>query len=141
MGALKGPPSLLVLHASHRAEMARHVAAELPLEACGILAGEAGRSRAVFPAENVLKSSFRFRMDPQQQLNIFLELETRGWDLLAVFHSHPSGPPGPSATDLAEAFYPEALQIIWSPGPDAWRCRAYQIDSAGVRDVPIELVP
>ncbi len=141
MGALSRRPARLVLKEKHHAQMAGHVAAQAPFEACGILAGEGGRSRHVFPAENVLKSATRYRMDPQQQFDIFMKMEARGWDFLAVFHSHPAGPPVPSATDVAEAYYPETLQLIWSSGPRGWGCRAFEIDGQEVKEVPVDLVP
>jgi proteasome lid subunit RPN8/RPN11 len=53
-------------------------------------------------------------MNPHQQIEALLALEAAGWQLLAIYHSHPQGPELPSATDIALAFYPEAVNIIVS---------------------------
>jgi proteasome lid subunit RPN8/RPN11 len=43
-----------------------------------------------------------------------VEWEDAGLELLAIYHSHPQGPEGPSETDIAMATYPEATYIIIS---------------------------
>ena len=111
----------------HWTTMYDHLRSVLPAEGCGLLAGVAERSTAVYPVDNLLNSPTRFRMDPQQQAQAFIDLEGLGWDVLAIYHSHPEGPPHPSATDVAEFFYPDSYVLIWSPGPHGWDCRAYTI--------------
>lgn len=92
-----------------------HLRACYPLEGCGLLAGnEMGTVTAVYPIENVLHSLTAYEMDPQQQIEAMLALEAAGWQLLAIYHSHPQGPELPSATDIAQAYYPEAMHIIVS---------------------------
>jgi proteasome lid subunit RPN8/RPN11 len=66
-------------------------------------------------------------MEPEEQVRIFLSLEKLGWDLLAIYHSHPSGPDHPSSTDLAEAAYPESVYLIWFPQESEWACRGFLI--------------
>ena len=52
----------------------------------------------------------------------------RGWDLLAIYHSHTLTPAYPSATDVRLAFYPEAHYVIVSlQEPDLPRVRAFRI--------------
>ena len=86
--------------------------------ACGLLAGTAldgvGQVKIAIPVSNALHSPVRFRMAAEEQLAAFLHIEELGFELLAIYHSHPHGPASPSSTDLAEAFYPEALTLIWS---------------------------
>jgi proteasome lid subunit RPN8/RPN11 len=79
----------------------------------------------------------RYRLDPREQLRIFLELEEVGWDLLAIYHSHPGGPSTPSPTDIAEAAYPEAVYLIWSPDSGGWNCRGFLIQEGQVREVQV----
>jgi [CysO sulfur-carrier protein]-S-L-cysteine hydrolase len=86
-----------------------------PLEGCGLLAGdERGWVTAVYPITNILHSPTAYEMDPGQQLQAMLNLEAAGWQLLAIYHSHPHGPETPSPTDIALAFYPESAYIIVS---------------------------
>jgi [CysO sulfur-carrier protein]-S-L-cysteine hydrolase len=116
----------------HLDEMRGHVSAALPEEACGIVGGRNGRSEQVFPVENVLHSPVRFSMLPEGLLAVFLEMEQQNLDLLAIYHSHPKGPPHPSPTDIAEAYYPEAAALIWSFQDHEWTCQAFQITGGEV---------
>ena len=47
-------------------------------------------------------------------LAAFLAMETQDEELLAIYHSHPQGPAHPSPTDIAQAYYPDVVQIIVS---------------------------
>ena len=113
--------------------MQDHLLSVLPAEGCGLLAGAAGKSTAVFPVDNLLNSPIRFRMDPQQQAQAFLKLDRMGWDVLAIYHSHPAGPPRPSQTDVAEFYYPDSFVLIWAPGSGGWDCGAFTIRDGLVR--------
>lgn len=118
--------------------MLDHLKSCLPEEACGLLGGlpagpepgQPARCLAVLPIPNADRSPVRFRMDPAEQLRAFYWLEEHGLELVGIFHSHPTGPSHPSATDLAEFAYPGVLYLIWSPGahgPD-WQLHAFRID-------------
>lgn len=97
-------------------QILNHLQACYPLEGCGLLAGdgETGWVTAVYPIENSLHSPTAYQMDPTQQVQAMLDLEARGWQLLAIYHSHPHGPELPSVTDVTLALYPEALYVIVS---------------------------
>lgn len=97
-------------------QLLEHLQACYPQEGCGLLAGdgETGWVTAVYPIENSLHSRTAYKMNPTQQVQAMLELEARGWQLLAIYHSHPHGPETPSVTDVAQAMYPEAFHIIVS---------------------------
>lgn len=120
--------------------MRAHVASAAPLEACGLVAGKLGVSKAVFCGRNELASSTRFRLEPRQQLEFFLQMEREGWDLMAIFHSHPAGPSLPSATDLDEALYPGVVHLIWFPQNGEWNCAAFLLDGGRVADAGWKLV-
>ena len=112
--------------------MLAHILACLPNEACGLLGGQVHGSdriaQLVIPVENMLHSPVRFRMDPLKQLEAFQYIESQNMELVGIFHSHPTGPDAPSQTDLAEFYYPGVAVLIWSPGGDGWRVRAFRID-------------
>jgi [CysO sulfur-carrier protein]-S-L-cysteine hydrolase len=88
--------------------------AAFPLEVCGLMAGRDGVVRHLYPVDNILQSPSAFQMEPRQQVEAMLQMEKQGWTLLAIYHSHPHGPAEPSAADVAQAYYPEAIQIIVS---------------------------
>jgi proteasome lid subunit RPN8/RPN11 len=130
-------PDGLWLPASLWEQMRADVSARAPQEACGLVGGLQRRAVQIFPVANALHSPVRFRLDPQEQVRIFLELERRGWDLLAIYHSHPAGPGHPSPTDLAETAYPETVNLIWYPEADEWRCRGFLISENRFSEIPI----
>ena len=80
-------------------------------------------------------------MDPNEQLQAFIHIDETGVELLAIYHSHPSGPNHPSPTDLAEAYYPEAVYLIWFPIRTGWECRGYIIQEGAFHELPVLLVP
>ena len=88
--------------------MRRHVAAQAPLEACGLLAGKQDSVEAVLRIHNAEQSPVRFRMDAQEQYKAFEWMDTHGLNLVGIFHSHPSGPETVSPTDIAEG------KILWA---------------------------
>jgi len=45
---------------------------------------------------------------------VLRDLRDVGETLIAIYHSHPHGPPEPSSTDVARAYYPEAAHLIIS---------------------------
>lgn len=118
--------------------MLDHVLSCLPEEACGLLGGTGALASLMLPVANAARSSTRFRMDPQDQVEAMTRVEGAGLDLVAIFHSHPCGPAGPSETDLREAAYPESAYLIWSPGSGGWECRAFWIGPQGARATAIE---
>lgn len=124
-----------------------HIQSCLPEESCGLLGGTGEQVSLFIPIENELHSPVRFRMEPAAQLSALLVLEGQGLELLAIFHSHPSGPNHPSVTDRAEFAYPGVLSLILSPasGPAGWQARAFAIEGvlseqSPVREVPVEII-
>jgi proteasome lid subunit RPN8/RPN11 len=97
-----------------------------PEEACGLVGGRAEQVSQIIPIINELHSPVRFRMLPEDQLKAMLLLEDSDLDLLAVYHSHPSGPAEPSQTDLKEFFYPGAVMIIWFREKGGWDAKGYE---------------
>jgi proteasome lid subunit RPN8/RPN11 len=118
--------------------MLRHVQACAPEEACGLIGGVGGRARRVVTVENLYHSPVAYKMNEAAQVEAMMAFEREGWDLLAIFHSHPGGPPGPSQTDVREAYYPDSLYIIISPGLGGqWGARAFQIDEGRVTETEL----
>ncbi len=131
------PGRILKIPSSIWDAMLEHVEACLPEEACGLLGGVGGQVRSIVKVTNAERSPVRYRMDPLEQVQAFLALDEEGLELVGIYHSHPLGPGGPSATDLAENAYPEAVYLIWSPGGRGWRCRAFDLSAGRPRAVTL----
>ena len=91
-----------------------HTQAQYPMEACGFLSGCDGVVASQYPIHNRLQSETEYEMEPTEMLAAFLAMEAEGEELIAIYHSHPQGPAYPSPTDIAQAYYPDVVQIIVS---------------------------
>lgn len=126
-------------------EMVRHVAAHLPEEACGLVGGlvEGPVARAVvfYPIENILHSAVAYEMDPLPQIRAMLDIEAAELELVAICHSHPSGPARPSATDLAQAYYPDSAYLILTPAAaDRPAVRGFMLGDGETREIEVAVV-
>jgi proteasome lid subunit RPN8/RPN11 len=130
---------VLKLQTKHLQTMQRHVAAQAPLEACGLLAGKHDSDivEAVLTVHNAEQSPVRFRMDAQEQYNAFIWIEAQGFDLIGIFHSHPSGPETVSPTDIDEAAY-NVVHVIWSRTGQNWKARGFWIENRQVTEVTLQ---
>lgn len=124
----------------HWEQMHSHAAELAPQEACGLIAGRSNLGMKVYPLTNALHSPTRFRLDPREQLQAFFDIETRGWQLLAVYHSHPNGPAIPSTIDVREAYYPQIYNLIWSRIQENWICRAFHIQDGTVSEARLHRI-
>jgi [CysO sulfur-carrier protein]-S-L-cysteine hydrolase len=95
-------------------EMIAHAERGLPNEACGLLAGSDGRVERFYPMRNADQSATTYRLDPKEQLDVFNEIEDKGWELVGIFHSHTHTEAYPSETDRRQAFYPESHYLVLS---------------------------
>jgi [CysO sulfur-carrier protein]-S-L-cysteine hydrolase len=95
-------------------EIVEQARREFPNEACGLIAAEAGVPVKVYPMTNVDASPATYRLDGKEQLTVFDELDERGWDLWAIYHSHTHSEAYPSETDRKLAFYPDSRYVLVS---------------------------
>lgn len=85
-------------------------------EICGLIGHDAVANRyQVLPVPNIAADPRqRFDMDPAAQIAAMRRLREQGQSLFAIYHSHPGAVAEPSAEDLADHGYPDALQLILS---------------------------
>lgn len=104
----------LILTRKQLEEIITHALEESPYEACGLLGGKGGKVEKVYPLPNAEKSPFRYRAEPEAQFRAMQEIEEMGWEIVGIYHSHPSSFPYPSVLDIEMAYYPEAVYLIVS---------------------------
>lgn len=122
-------------------EIVAHAREEAPNECCGMVAGVDGAATRVYAARNAEASPFRYVIHPQDQIRIMTEIEDRGEEVAAIYHSHTKTPAEPSQTDinLAEN-WPDPLYVICSlADPDAPSVRAFAIREGGVEEVELHV--
>jgi proteasome lid subunit RPN8/RPN11 len=133
------PPREVIISQSQWLALREHAAACAPQEACGILAGHSGRCVSVIPLTNALHSRTRYEVAPEALFQVFKTLQRNDWELLAIFHSHPCGEARPSATDIANAYYPHSAYLILAPVNGDWICRAYRIQGREAGEIPVHV--
>jgi proteasome lid subunit RPN8/RPN11 len=104
-------PFRLVVPRDIVAALVAQARAELPNECCGLLGGivhpaREGETLAIgevivrYPLVNAAASPVRFESEPRSMFEASRDLDRRGFELLAVYHSHPTSPAVPSRTDM-----------------------------------------
>ncbi len=72
-------------------------------------------------------------MEPEEQLRVFQEIERKGLELSAIYHSHPHTAAFPSQRDVDQAFYPDSLILIISlKDKSAPEIGAFQIEEGRI---------
>jgi proteasome lid subunit RPN8/RPN11 len=102
-------PRTIVNQILHQAQQAQSE------EICGLIGGRDGELLRCYPVANVAGDKRHlFQMDPRGQIDAMRQMRAAGDTLLAIYHSHPDAPALPSAIDIAQDEYPEALYLIVS---------------------------
>jgi proteasome lid subunit RPN8/RPN11 len=105
---------LIEIPSAIRDELVEAARRALPDEACGLLAGPGGSVERFYPMRNADESHLTYRLDAKEQIQVFEEIERKGWDLVGIFHSHTHTEAYPSDTDRRQAYYPEAHYLLMS---------------------------
>jgi proteasome lid subunit RPN8/RPN11 len=118
--------------------MLAHARAEAPRECCGLLVGKGEFVVRSVRARNLDTKATRYLIDPEDHFAAIRAAREERLEVIGAYHSHPSSPPVPSATDIAEANSgPGFIYVIVSVVDED--VRAYRID-AGVFQ-PLALSP
>lgn len=126
--------------------IAAKAAREPHIECCGLLGGMSDESLPViteiYPATNLLASTRAYEIAPEELFRIMRQMRADGLRFMGIYHSHPTGENHPSSTDIARAFYPDAVHFIASPIRNiAAPIRAFRIRNAIASELRIKLVP
>jgi proteasome lid subunit RPN8/RPN11 len=94
-----------------------HAREGAPEEVCGVFGGDCGEGRtrvdSCHRATNAADTPRReYQIDPVEQLELMDTVESAGQEVAGFYHSHPAGPPRPSATDVAQATWPGLSYLI-----------------------------
>jgi [CysO sulfur-carrier protein]-S-L-cysteine hydrolase len=132
-------------------EVFEHAQVEAPNECCGLIGGAGGEATTLYRARNSEASPLRYLLEPGDQFRIMREMEERGEELAAIYHSHTNSPAYPSQTDInlalveqgegAEAeriqLFPGTIYLIASLAEGEEPLRGFDIDGEGVREVEL----
>jgi proteasome lid subunit RPN8/RPN11 len=119
----------------------------LPEEACGMLAGRLrpgslvpeGRIDAVYPCRNADASARTYTVESRDLLRALRDAESKGLELVGVFHSHTHTEAWPSPTDVRKAADPNWLYVIVSLKDGDPVLRSFRIVDGNIGEVPVVL--
>jgi proteasome lid subunit RPN8/RPN11 len=122
-------------------EIVAHARADAPNECCGMVAGSDGRATRVYRARNAEGSPLRYTIHPSDQFRITMEIEERGEEIAAIYHSHTASPAQPSQTDINLAGnWPDPVYVICSLAePQAPVVRGFSIRDGRVDEVELDV--
>ena len=104
-----------------------------------MVAGTNGQATQVYRARNSEASPFRYTIHPQDQFKITMDIEDRGEEIAAIYHSHTKSPAYPSQTDINLAAYPGTLYMIVSLLEGEEPVRAFRIEDGEVEEVELDV--
>jgi proteasome lid subunit RPN8/RPN11 len=116
-----------------------HAVEDLPNECCGLLIGTKEIVEDVARARNTKRSKTRFQVEPADHFAAIRRARAGGFEIIGAYHSHPSGPSGPSDTDRARLTDPSMFHVIVSLAHGTRTVRAFRLADGNFS--PLELVP
>ena len=131
---------MLTLPQDYVDEMIAHAKEDVPNECCGIIAGKDGAATKLYRAINAEASPFRYSVDPKDLLRIYRDLDSNGWDVFVIYHSHTHTEAYPSKTDVLLAAWEDALYVIVSlEDDDKPVVRAFRITDGNVTEEELKI--
>ena len=125
--------------------MIAHAREGYPDEACGVVVGPEGADSPIRLVRmiNVDRSPTFFRFDPQEQFELFKQLDRDDEEIVVVYHSHTATEAYPSRTDIALATEPQAHYLLVSlaesgSGEGPVQVRSYRIVDGVVTEEEIQ---
>ena len=124
-------------------DIAHYALAQLPAEACGLIAGKNGKAQLIIPIANVAAiSEHHFEMEPKSMVRAIFDIETQGLTLIGIYHSHPKSDPIPSQIDIQQSRYPDVYHLIVGlagnePTFSAWKIKQHEVEAVALHIGPI----
>lgn len=105
---------MLTIHSRLVNAMIAQALHDHPMETCGVIAGPAGSNLPLrlIPMRNIAQSDSFFKFDPQQQLQVWQEMDARCEEPIVIYHSHTNSQAYPSRTDVECASEPQSHYVI-----------------------------
>jgi proteasome lid subunit RPN8/RPN11 len=116
-----------------------HAVEDLPNECCGLLIGTPDMVEDASRARNTKRSRTKFQVEPADHFAAVRRARAAGFEIVGAYHSHPSGPSGPSETDRARLTDASMFHVIISLAHGTRTVRAFRLTDGNFS--PLELVP
>ena len=139
-------PDLRLTHA-HYETIISHCFNGFPDEACGLLAGPlepgtyrgTGEVSGAYPCANARRSAKTYAVDGRDLMRVERDAQSRGHEIVGVWHSHTHTDAYPSPTDVRDAVDPGWWYVIVSLKYGEPVLRAFAIGEGAIEEVPVEV--
>jgi proteasome lid subunit RPN8/RPN11 len=139
---------MIELAENHRNEIAAHGERDYPHECCGLLLGSFGAAGVklvaeIYPISNAREEQAkrnRFLIRPEELLRGERYAQTKGWDVVGFYHSHPDHPAVPSGYDLEHAWPVYSYIVVSVQAGAAHDLRSWEMQSDRSRFEPEEIL-
>jgi [CysO sulfur-carrier protein]-S-L-cysteine hydrolase len=111
----------------------------LPNESCALLLGVNDKVVKILPVRNIDESPVSFSIEPAELLHAYDLAESKGMQVIAIFHSHPAKPT-PSRTDIKFMEINPVVWVIYSTTESQLKAFVYDDDKDTVREIAIRII-
>lgn len=110
----------------------------LPNESCAFLLGHNDKVVKILPMRNSDESPVTFSIEPTELLHAYNLAESKGMQVIAIFHSHPAKP-WPSSTDIKFMEINPVVWVIYSTTESRLKAFVYDDDDF-VKEIDIRII-
>ena len=133
----------LELSAAQQQELGAWAAEGFPYEVCGVLVGRVDASRVVVERVvrarnlNEERAEDRYQLAPDDFLAADAAARADGWEIVGIWHTHPSAPPKPSLTDLEAAWEGYSYLILSVVDGAVAESRSWRLEDGRFLEEPV----
>jgi proteasome lid subunit RPN8/RPN11 len=109
----------------------------LPNESCAFLLGHNDRVAKILPMRNIDESPVTFSIEPTDLIYAYNLAESKGMDVIAIFHSHPAKA-WPSTTDMKFMEINPVIWVIYSTTQN--QLKAFVYDDDFIKEIDIRII-
>jgi [CysO sulfur-carrier protein]-S-L-cysteine hydrolase len=120
-------------------QLARIAKDALPNESCAFLLGANNKVVKILPMRNIDESPVTFSIEPAELLHAYNLAESKGMQVVAIFHSHPARPL-PSSTDRKFMELNPVVWLIYSTTESRLKAFVYDDDDYSVKEIVIRII-
>ena len=110
----------------------------LPNESCAVLLGHNDKVAKILPMRNIDESPVTFSIEPTELLHAYNLAESKGMQVIAIFHSHPAKP-WPSSTDIKFMEINPVVWVIYSTTESQLKAFVYD-DDEFIKEIDIRII-
>jgi proteasome lid subunit RPN8/RPN11 len=127
----------IFLTAAQLAKLVEIAKDAFPNESCAFLLGHNDTVAEILPMRNIDDSPITFSIEPTELIYAYNLAETKGMDVIAIFHSHPAKA-WPSSTDVKFMEINPVVWVIYSTTENQLKAFVYD-DDGFIKEIDIRI--